>query len=54
MNKKFNFSYTAGNESTTCISRGNDFQPVTEEEFISVSDLVRGRSKLEDVNKVLL
>ena len=26
---------------------------MTEEEFMSVSDLVRGRSKLEDVNQVL-
>ena len=29
-----------------------DFVPVTQQEFLSVSELVRGRSKLEDVNKV--
>lgn len=28
------------------------FNPVTEEEFLNISDLVRGRSKLTDVNLV--
>ncbi|EGD81895.1 hypothetical protein PTSG_02581 [Salpingoeca rosetta] len=36
----------------TKTGRGVAFEPVTEEEFMSVSDLVRGRSKLTDVNKV--
>eukprot|EP00043_Microstomoeca_roanoka_P002994 m.41862 g.41862 ORF g.41862 m.41862 type:complete len:277 (+) comp11865_c0_seq2:126-956(+) len=33
-------------------ARAKVFEPVTEEEFLSVSELVRGRSKLEDINKV--
>ncbi|CAB4022199.1 spindle and kinetochore-associated 2-like isoform X1 [Paramuricea clavata] len=41
-----------GKLTTTCRSGSNDFDPVTEEEFMNVSDLVRGRSKLEDVNQV--
>ena len=44
--------YTDGKLTTTCRTASNDFDPVTEEEFMSVSDLVRGRSKLEDVNQV--
>jgi hypothetical protein len=44
--------YTDGKLTTTCRTASNDFEPVTEEEFMSVSDLVRGRSKLEDVNQV--
>jgi hypothetical protein len=47
----FNFR-TDGKQTTTCRTASNDFDPVTEEEFMSVSDLVRGRSKLEDVNQV--
>ncbi len=43
---------TDGKLNTTCRSASNDFLPVTEEEFMGVSDLVRGRSKLEDVNQV--
>ena len=33
-------------------AESKDFVPVTQQEFLSVSELVRGRSKLEDVNKV--
>lgn len=32
--------------------RSEEFQPVTEEEFATVSELVRKRSKLEEVNRV--
>ncbi|XP_028400409.1 spindle and kinetochore-associated protein 2-like isoform X2 [Dendronephthya gigantea] len=39
-------------QNTTCRSLDSAFQPVTENEFMSISDLVRGRSKLEDVNQV--
>eukprot|EP00057_Strongylocentrotus_purpuratus_P003122 XP_003725973.1 PREDICTED: spindle and kinetochore-associated protein 2 [Strongylocentrotus purpuratus] len=33
-------------------SQSSDMVPITEEEFTSVSDLVRARAKLEDVNRV--
>ena len=33
-------------------ARRSGFVPLTEKEFFSVSDLVRGRIKLEDVNEV--
>jgi hypothetical protein len=48
----FHFHNTDGKLTTRCRTASNDFDPVTEEEFTSVSDLVRGRSKLEDVNQV--
>jgi len=36
------------------ICRGKkEFIPFDEKEFLSVSDLVRGRVKLQDVNKVM-
>lgn len=42
-----------GSKSTkTCRSIRSDFEPLTEDEFMSVSDLIRGRSKLADVNQV--
>lgn len=37
------------------VSRGRkEFIAIDEKEFLSVSDLVRGRAKLADVNKVLV
>ncbi|XP_071479365.1 SKA complex subunit 2-like [Diadema antillarum] len=33
-------------------AQSDDIVPVTEEEFASVSDLIRGRAKLDDINRV--
>lgn len=42
-------------ETAKPICRGRkEFIPVDEKEFLSVSDLVRGRAKLQDVNKVCI
>ena len=31
-----------------------DFMEITQDEFMSVSELIRGRSKIDDINKVCL